>query len=171
MKITHLSTAVVEANFDWVLVKIETDEGICGYGEAFFGPGITAIIREYSSLLVGEDPTSIDQTLRRLRVTSTYALAGLAMQAIGGIETALLDVLGKRYKMPIWQLLGGKYRDRVTIYADCHGGEALESIDRLLVPRIPRWLQDEAAVTSRPVVSLKHHGWDAAQAQCASPEE
>lgn len=169
MKITRLTTAVVEANFDWVLVKIETEENISGYGEAFFGPGITAIIREYSQLLVGEDPTSIDRILRRLRLTSTYALPGLAMQAIGGIETALLDILGKRYRMPVWQLLGGKYRDGVKIYADCHGGEALESIDRLLVPRVPRWLQDASSEIARPIVSLKHHGWDAAQRQWTSP--
>jgi len=45
MKITRISTAVLESNFDWTIVKIETDEGITGYGEAFVGPGLTAVIR------------------------------------------------------------------------------------------------------------------------------
>jgi L-alanine-DL-glutamate epimerase-like enolase superfamily enzyme len=170
MKIRKLSTAVIEANFDWVLVKIETDENITGYGEAFFGPGITAVIREYSALLVGEDPTSIDRVLRRLRLTSTYALPGLAMQAIGGIETALLDAIGKRYNQPVWQLLGGKYRDRITIYADCHGGQALESIGRLLIPRTPFWAESRQPDTSRVPISLKHHGWDAMEASRTTPE-
>src|SRR5581483_8194443 len=170
MKITRLTTAVLESNFDWTLVKIETDEGIAGYGEAFLGPGIAAIIKEFSALLIGEDPTSIDRVLRRLRMTLAYALPGLAMQAIGGIETALLDLLGKRYKMPVWQLLGGKYRDRVTVYADCHGGSALESITCLLVPRVPHWAKAERDAAAKSVVSLKHHGWDATQADVPGPE-
>jgi L-alanine-DL-glutamate epimerase-like enolase superfamily enzyme len=78
MKITRLTTAVIEANFDWTLIKIKTDEGLAGYGEAFFGPGLTTIIKQYSSLLLGEDPTSIERLVRRLRVTSTYMLPGLA---------------------------------------------------------------------------------------------
>ena len=45
MKITHISSAVMEANFDWVVVKVETDEKITGYSEAFLGPGVTGVIR------------------------------------------------------------------------------------------------------------------------------
>ena len=51
MKITRLSTAVLEANFDWVLVKIETDAGITGYGEGFMAPALTAVIREFGAIL------------------------------------------------------------------------------------------------------------------------
>src|SRR5208337_2861009 len=128
MKITRISTAVLESNFDWTIVKIETDEGITGYGEAFVGPGLTAVIREFAGILVGDDPTSIDRVLRRLRLSSLYASPGLMFHAIGGIEYALLDIIGKRHKLPVWQILGGKYRETVPIYADCHAGEALESI-------------------------------------------
>jgi L-alanine-DL-glutamate epimerase-like enolase superfamily enzyme len=170
MKITRLTTAVIEANFDWTLIKIETDEGLVGYGEAFFGPGLTTIIKQYSSLLLGEDPASLERLVRRLRLTSIYMLPGLAMHAIGGIETALLDLIGKKYGMPMWQILGGKYRDSVTIYADCHGGEALESISCLLVPRTPHWAQSESFQNSRSIVSLKHHGWDASESSIATPE-
>ncbi|MBV8071144.1 MAG: mandelate racemase/muconate lactonizing enzyme family protein, partial [Acidobacteriaceae bacterium] len=169
MKISRLTTAVIEANFDWTFVKIETDDGVTGYGEAFFGPGLTSVIKQYASLLIGEDPTSIDRLLRRLQVTSTYMLPGLAMHAIGGIETALLDVIGKNYRMPVWQLLGGKYRDAVTIYADCHGGEALEGITPLLVPRTPQWARTEAAPAQQSVVSLKHHGSDASNLRVSAP--
>src|SRR5436190_74731 len=137
MRITRISTAVVEANFDWTIVKVETDENITGYGEAFLGPGVTTIIREFSSILVGEDPTSIERILRRMRACTLYAAPGLVLHAIGGIEAALLDALGKRHRMPVWQMLGGKYRNSVPIYADCHAGEALESISPMLVPRTP----------------------------------
>ena len=163
MKITHVSTAVLESNFDWTIVKIETDEGITGYGEAFLGPGLTAAIREFGQILIGDDPTSIDRVLRRLRLSCVHASPGLMFHAIGGIECALLDVVGKRYKLPVWQILGGKYRDHVPIYADCHAGEALESINALLVPRTPHWLRDCAAGERASVVSLKHHGWDASK--------
>ncbi len=161
MKITRVTTAVIEANFDWTFIKIETDEGLTGYGEAFFGPGLTGIINRYSTLLLGEDPTSVELLVRRLRVTSIYMLPGLAMHAISGIETALLDLIGQKHAMPIWQILGGKYRDSVTVYADCHGGEALESISCLLAPRTPYWAQPASPPDSRSTVSLKHQGWDA----------
>ena len=71
--------------------------------------------------------------------------------------------IGKRYKMPIWQILGGKYRDSVRIYADCHAGDALESITPLLVPRTPHWMAARRPRSGRGVVSLKHHGWDASE--------
>ena len=122
MKIKHISTAVMEANFDWTIVKVETDDNITGYGEAFLGPGLTAVIREFGNILTGEDPTSIDRVIRRMRSSIVHASPGLAFHAIHGIETALLDVIGKRYKLPIWQILGGKYRAEVTVYADCHAG-------------------------------------------------
>jgi L-alanine-DL-glutamate epimerase-like enolase superfamily enzyme len=170
MRIKHISTAVMESNFDWVIVKVETDDKITGYGEAFLGPGVTAVIREFASILTGEDPTSIDRILRRMRSSSVHASPGLVFHAIHGIEAALLDVVGKRYKLPVWQILGGKYRDAVTIYADCHAGDALESISSLLVPRDPHWMRKNGEGKRKSVVSLKHHGWDASSQDHLTPE-
>ncbi len=170
MKITNLSTAVLESNFDWTIVKVETDDKITGFGEAFLGPGLTAVIREFASILVGEDPTSIDRILRRMRGTSVYASPGLVFHAINGIEGALLDIIGKKFKLPVWQILGGKYRDHVRIYADCHAGDALESISPLLVPRTPQWMRKAGEEQRISTVSLKHHGWDASGHDHLSPE-
>ena len=161
MKITHLSTAVLESNFDWTIVKIETDERITGFGEAFLGPGLTAVIHEFAAILIGEDPTSIDRLLRRMHASVVYASPGLVFHAINGIETALLDLIGKKYKQPVWQILGGKYRDYVRVYADCHAGEALESITPMLLPRTPAWMHKASDGKHKSVASLKHHGWDA----------
>ena len=171
MKITNISTAVMESNFDWTIVKVETDDGITGYGEAFLGPGLTAAIAEFSNILIGEDPTSIDRVMRRLRGSCLYASPGLMAHAYCGIETALLDVIGKRYGLPIWQILGGKYRDSVRIYADCHAGDALESINCMLVPRTPQWMQTEGTREGhKSIVSLKHHGWDASKKDELTPD-
>ena len=170
MRIKHISTAVMESNFDWTIVKVETDDGITGYGEAFLGPGLTAVIREFAEILKGEDPTSIDRVLRRMRASCVHASPGLAFHAINGIETALLDAIGKRYGQPIWQILGGKYRDHVRVYADCHAGEALESITPLLVPRDPQWMRAAGDPERESLVSLKHHGWDASGKEHLTPE-
>ena len=161
MKITNVSTAVLESNFDWVLVKVETDESVTGYGEGFLGPGVTAVIREFAAILTGEDPTSLDRILRRMRGTTIYASPGLVYHAINAIECALVDVVGKRYKLPAWQMLGGKYRDEVRVYADCHAGDALESITPLLLPRTPQWMRQPGDEERKSLLSLKHHGWDA----------
>lgn len=161
MKIANISTAVIEANFDWTIVKVETDEGITGYGEAFIGPGLTSIIADFARFIVGEDIRSIDRIMRRMKAVSIYCSPGVTAHAYCGIETALLDALGKKYGMPVWQILGGKYRESVRVYADCHGGEALESIDCMLIPRTPSWMGGDNE--RRGVVSLKHHGWDASE--------
>lgn len=160
----------MESNFDWTIVKVETDDQITGYGEAFLGPGLTAVIQEFGEILKGEDPTSIDRVLRRMRASCVHASPGLVFHAINGIEAALLDAIGKRYRQPIWQILGGKYRDHVRMYADCHAGEALESITPLLVSRHPQWTRDAADGERQSLVGLKHHGWDAAGEQHLTPK-
>jgi L-alanine-DL-glutamate epimerase-like enolase superfamily enzyme len=169
MNIKRISTAVIESNFDWTIVKVETEDGTVGYGEAFFGPGLPSVIDEFGRVLIGEDATCIDRLLRRLRAMTVYAAPGLAWHALGGIETALLDALGKTYHMPVWQILGGKYRETVTIYADCHAGQSLESISPLRVPRTPQWMQSEAGAARRSIISLKHHGWDSSKADELTP--
>ncbi|WP_026369334.1 mandelate racemase/muconate lactonizing enzyme family protein [Kallotenue papyrolyticum] len=147
MQITHVRTAVIEGNFDWTIVRIDTDRDIYGLGESFCAPGLTAIIRDLAPLLIGEDPRHVDRLWNKLRWAASGAgsQAGIVYNAISGIETALLDITGKYYNAPLWQLLGGKYRDRVRIYADCHAGEALESLSALMVARRPRWLPTDEA--------------------------
>ena len=141
VKILRLKTAVVEGNFDWTFVRIETDEGIRGLGECFFAPGLTSILRSLEPLLLGEDPRDIHRLFRKLQLATSGAgsVAGIIYNAISGIEAALWDVLGQWLNVPIYRLLGGKFRDRVRIYADCHGGESLESLDEVLRSRAAFW--------------------------------
>ena len=143
MKIVRLKTAVVEGNFDWTFVRIETDEGIQGLGECFFAPGLTSILRSLEPVLLGEDPRDVNRLFRKLQLATSGAgsVAGIVYNAISGIEAALWDVLGQWVKVPIYRLLGGKFRDEVRIYADCHAGEALESLDEVLRSRQPSWVK------------------------------
>ncbi|HZW96057.1 MAG TPA: mandelate racemase/muconate lactonizing enzyme family protein [Candidatus Eremiobacteraceae bacterium] len=151
MKIRRLKSAVVEGNFDWTFVRIETDDGICGLGECFFAPGLTSILRSLEPLLIGEDPRDIHRLFRKLQlaVSGAGSIAGIIYNAISGIEAALWDVLGQSLEVPIYRLLGGKFRDRVRVYADCHGGEALESLDEVLRSRPVSWEPKDPNYTVR----------------------
>jgi L-alanine-DL-glutamate epimerase-like enolase superfamily enzyme len=151
LKITRLKTAVVEGNFDWTFVRIETDEGIRGLGECFFAPGLTSMLRSLEPLLLGEDPRDIRRLFRKLQLATSGAgsVAGIIYNAISGIDAALWDILGQSLGAPIYRLLGGQFRDRVRIYADCHGGEALESLDEVLRSRHPSWIPRTEAHTAK----------------------
>jgi L-alanine-DL-glutamate epimerase-like enolase superfamily enzyme len=144
LKIVRLKTAVIEGNFDWTYVRIETNEGITGLGECFFAPGLTSILRSLEPLLLGEDPRDVHRLFRKVQLATSGAgsVAGIIYNGLSGIEAALWDLLGQYLDAPIWRLLGGKFRDRIRIYADCHAGEALESLDEILRTRRPSWTKD-----------------------------
>src|SRR2546430_6313600 len=67
LKIVRLKTAVVEGNFDWTFVRIETDEGIQGLGECFFAPGLTSILRSLEPVILGEDCRDVRRLFRKLQ--------------------------------------------------------------------------------------------------------
>jgi len=167
LKIVRLKTAVVEGNFDWTFVRLETDEGISGLGECFFAPGLTAILRSLEPLMVGEDPRDVRRLFRKLRLATSGAgsVAGIVYNAISGIEAALWDILGQSLGVPIYRLLGGTFRDKVRIYADCHGGEALECLDEVLRSRAARWV----AKASRHVA--KDYFGEAGDEAASTPDE
>jgi gluconate/galactonate dehydratase len=150
MKVTRILTAVLEANYDWTIVRVDSDQGISGIGEAFCAPGLTATIRDLAPLVEGEDGRQVESITRKMRLATQHAASGggTVHHAISGIEAALWDLNARALEVPLWRLLGGKFRDRVRIYADCHAGEALESYSSVLVARHPSWAglpEDEAA--------------------------
>lgn len=142
-RITKIKTAVVQANFHWTYIRIYTDDsaGMYGTGECFFAPGLVHIIEELASILVGEDPRNVERLVEKMRWASSGAgsLSGIIWNAITGIEAALLDLKGKIYGMPVYQLLGGKFRDEARIYLDCHADGALECLSPLLQPTPVPW--------------------------------
>ena len=147
MRITRLATAVVEANYDYTYVRIWNDKGEYGTGECFFAPGLTAALKEMAPLLIGRDPREVDRLARMLwrKGSGAGAVAGYLYNAVSGIEAALWDLVGKSLGVPIYQLLGGKMRDEVRIYCDCHAGDNIESWGPMLTERTPEWLRRATA--------------------------
>ena len=131
MKITNVSTAVIAGNFPWVLVRIETDAGVEGLGEAYWGAGVAELVHKAKPLLIGQDPVNIgklvDIMIRCL--SGEGSQGGATVTAISGIEIALWDLLGRHLKCPISTFFGGKFRDKIRIYADCHAGDTPDPAD------------------------------------------
>jgi len=125
MKITHIGSVLLQP-FPWVLVKVETDEGITGIGEAYHGAGVHQIVVDprLQRPLLGQDPRHVDKLFRDMMhsMSASGFYQGAVMSAISGIETALWDITGQALGVPIWQLLGGKFRDKIRLYNDCHAG-------------------------------------------------
>ncbi|MCB1364485.1 MAG: mandelate racemase/muconate lactonizing enzyme family protein [Rhodobacteraceae bacterium] len=106
------------------VIRIRTDEGIEGVGEAFrFAPmTMTSIIDEVlAPMLIGQDPLAIERLWERMyRETFRFGRAGLVLHAISGLEVALWDILGKSCGQPVATLLGGATRPEITAYASLH---------------------------------------------------
>lgn len=118
MKITNVEIYQVRPR--WMLVKISTDEGITGWGEPTLDGKATVVeemIHVFSTWLIGEDPDNIEALYNRMYRGGFYRGGGVLCSAISGIEQALWDIKGKKLGVPIWQLLGGRCRDRVRMYA------------------------------------------------------
>jgi gluconate/galactonate dehydratase len=128
VKITDVQTTMIDGNFPWTLVRVYTDAGIVGTGEAYWGAGVPEIIDRMTPFLVGENPLDIDRLFEHLiqKMSGEGSIAGVTVTAVAGIEIALHDVAGKVLDVPAYQLLGGKYRDQVRVYCDCHAGDESE---------------------------------------------
>ena len=126
MKITHVGSVLLQP-INWVLIKVKTDEGIVGIGEAYHGAGVHQIAVDQRLLraVIGKDPQDVDRVFRDMMksMSASGFYQGAVMSAISGIETALWDIAGQAAGLPIYRLLGGKFRDRIRIYNDCHAGE------------------------------------------------
>lgn len=111
MKITDLKCAVIGNH---PIVRIVTDEGISGYGQVEGSkPYLKPHVLHLKPAIVGQDPTNVENVVRRIRRHGSFKPWGSAVSAI---EMALWDVAGKAAGLPVYKLLGGKVRDRVRVY-------------------------------------------------------
>lgn len=123
MRITQVKSWLVEGiKYNWVLIKIDTDEGISGIGEGTNWPGSPMVLeacRHAGETILGEDPSRIDYLWTKLyRDFNWVGQAGPVMSAISAIDIALWDIAGKRAGMPVYQLLGGAFREQIKLYAN-----------------------------------------------------
>ena len=121
LKITDVRTAMVAVHGPQAHVRIYSDQGLIGLGESTdAAEGTPTLIRSFRPFLIGKDPLNIDAIWEELRRSGIFsgAQGGQYVTALSGLEIALWDLAGKALGLPIYQLMGGKFRDRVRIYCD-----------------------------------------------------
>ncbi|MCC6314949.1 MAG: galactonate dehydratase [Thermomicrobiales bacterium] len=127
MKIIRISTRVVNARMrNWVFVKVETDEGVTGWGEASLEwktRAVVGCVEDLAPLVLGEDPRRIEHLYQIMYRHSFFRMGVIGMSALSGIEQACWDIWGKSLGVPVYQLLGGAVRDSIRMYDHLGGGE------------------------------------------------
>ena len=122
MKITRVTPLVVAAppNRNWIFVKVETDQpGLYGWGEATLEwktRGVVGCIEDFEQIVMGHDPRDVTQLVELLNKAAFWPLGVFGLTAMSAIEQACWDIKGKDLGVPVWQLLGGKVRDRIRVY-------------------------------------------------------
>jgi len=122
MRITGQKVFVANASrTNFVFVKLYTDEGIDGVGEATLEwktKTVVAALEELERVLVGRDPFAVDAIVEQLHRDSYWRTGAVFRTALGAVEAALLDIKGKALGVPVFELIGGRFRDRVRCYAN-----------------------------------------------------
>ncbi len=122
MKITALDTLIVQAgpNRTWTFIEVHTDSGLVGVGEASqsrLDAGVALQVQALAPLLIGKNPLDLREQLLSL-LAAPWHQGRVRYAAVSGIEQALWDLCGKTLQVPVYQLLGGKVRDRIRLYAN-----------------------------------------------------
>ncbi len=133
VKITGVKCMIVRGTWDWNLIKVETDSGLYGLGEAYWGPGVKdLVLNQLAQHVIGEDPLNVDKlyTKMLMRSAGAGAQSGVTVTAASGIEIALWDLAGKILETPSCNLLGGRFRDRVRFYRTTQAVENVEDMSQ-----------------------------------------
>ncbi len=141
LKITDVRTAMVMVHGPQAHVRIYTDQGLIGQGESTDAAiGTPALVASFKQFLAGKDPLNIDAIWEALRRSGIFAGAqgGQYTTALSGLEIALWDLVGKALGLPIYQLMGGKFRDRVRMYCDSDMHDVMGAEGDRKVP----WIQE-----------------------------
>jgi L-alanine-DL-glutamate epimerase-like enolase superfamily enzyme len=141
VKITAIKTFIVDGGFrPWTFVKVETSEpGLVGWGDCtdWGSPGpVAATVERYAEWVIGRDPMQVGAIWWDLTAASMRHSGGIAWKAMAGIDSALWDIRGKALGAPVWQLLGGKMRDKLRLYWSHCGSTRVRHAERLGLPRV-----------------------------------
>jgi galactonate dehydratase len=122
MKVTDIKTFAVDCfRTNWVFVKVYTDEGIDGVGEAtleYKEKALVGAVEHIKEYLVGKNPLDIEKHWHNIYRDAYWRGGAVLMSALSAVEMALWDILGKHLNVPVYQLLGGKVNDKVRIYVN-----------------------------------------------------
>ena len=122
MKITDIKTFAVDCfRTNWVFVKVYTDDGIDGVGEAtleYKEKALLGAVEHIKEYLVGKDPRNIEDHWHKIYRDAYWRGGAVLMSALSAVECALWDILGKSLGVPVYQLLGGRANDKVRIYVN-----------------------------------------------------
>ncbi|HLH36911.1 MAG TPA: D-mannonate dehydratase ManD [Alloacidobacterium sp.] len=133
MKIINASVIVCSPGRNFVTLKIETDEGIYGLGDGTLNGRELAVVSYLNDhvipCLIGRDPFQTEDTWQYLYRGAYWRRGPVTMAAIGAVDVALWDIKGKALNTPVYNLLGGKSRNGVLVYAHAHGVTAEETVE------------------------------------------
>ena len=174
LKITDLRIAVItRAPFTIPLIRIDTNQGLVGWGEVRDG-GSKKYALMLKSRLLGRNPCNVESLFKSIRQFGHHGRQG---GGVSGVEMALWDLAGKAYGVPVYQLLGGKYRDRVRLYADSGGGNDKQTYAAKLKKRMEagftflktdltlQWIRGEPGTMSNP----PERSWERSRSTRPSP--
>jgi len=134
VKITGIKTFVAQfGNRPRALLKVETDEGVYGWGEAYStGPDLSVepIANYIFEMIKGDDPRRIEYIMMKLHQQFRFPPGGVGLSAISAVDHALWDISGKAAGLPVYMLLGGAVRDRIRVYHGIGGRSGRELSDR-----------------------------------------
>ncbi|MFA5133303.1 MAG: mandelate racemase/muconate lactonizing enzyme family protein [Patescibacteria group bacterium] len=121
MKISKIDFLKCDAGWrPWLFIKITTDEGIVGYSECTESNGspkaIEGAVKDLEKFLIGQDPLATEKLYYDMYLGTRQSKGGIMCKAIGGIENALLDIKGKYFKVPVYKLFGGPFREKIPVY-------------------------------------------------------
>jgi galactonate dehydratase len=128
MKITSVTTFAVPPR--WSFVRVETDDGLVGWGEAVLegrAESVRATVAELADYVVGRDPRQIEDIWTVLYRGGFYRGGGIHMSALAGIDQALWDITARHHGVPVHALLGGRVRDRMAVYSWIGGDRPAET--------------------------------------------
>ena len=129
----YLQSVGMTGTWNYVGVKVETDEGITGWGDSTCGPlTVASMVEEFGQLLIGKDPSRIEEHWQNLYHHFFVRGGPIQTSAMSGIEMALWDIKGKTHGLPVYEMLGGLMRDRIWCYGRWDGTNPESAVENAM---------------------------------------
>ena len=168
LKITDMRYALTSVLGGTAIIRIDTNQGISGLGEVRDGADVRYALMLKSRIL-GLNPCNVEMIFK---IIKQFGGQGRQAGGVCGVEMALWDIVGKAYGVPAWQLLGGRYRDKIRLYADTPEGKSHEEQTERIKYRIQdqgyTWLKMDLSINSLkniPDTLVNKEFWDGASGQ------